>query len=110
MRRTRAGEHLVRFGLVLRLAFPTRNPRGQSAAAVPKNHRFRSGRDVSTGNGATKSKNHEKKLSQRARTVGHAWAKSFFTACGHTGFKCNTLFENFPSTRAARWWASAALT
>jgi len=75
-----------------------------------KIRRFRSGPSVSAGNGSMKAKNHEKIVSQRASSIGRAWAKSLFTACGHTGFKCNILFENFPSTRAARWWASAALT
>lgn len=38
MGRTRAGEHLVSFGLVLRSAFPVRNPRGPSTG--PKNPPF----------------------------------------------------------------------
>lgn len=75
-----------------------------------KTRSFRSGSSISAGNVAMKAKNHEKMFrNTQARSVERG-LNLFFTACGHTGFKCNTLFENFPSTRAARWWASTALT
>jgi len=46
-----------------------------------------------------KPKNHEKMFRNvQARSIARG-LNLFFTACGHTGFKCNTLFENFPSTR-----------
>jgi len=91
----------------------------KSARAISrpeKNRRFRSAvlvrlhRKPDTIRRRKSTKKKKMFRNAHARSVGGAWAKSFFTACGHTGFKCNTLFENFPSTRAARLWASAALT